>query len=291
MIRIYEPLYRAGQQQQEPLFKPLPLRSNDFAWREFRIYIDMFREKRYRGPGLCGLFSPKFPLKSKISTRQFLDFCEANTQADVCFFNPFPQVRYVAYNVWNQGEPWHPGLAAAAQGLLDAAGVGWRIDQVPRQGAAHLAYSNFWVGSEGFWEAYVGGILEPIARFLEQHPDHPAARSVMVPTYHTDTATHLPFVIERLFSTFLSLRHDVQSITYPVDDVLPYCICPSERELVLQMKADVDAADSSGSYSPDLIESLRDVAWINTRRAKLYFQSHPHPHSGKPVPVGDSEPS
>lgn len=291
MIRIYEPLYRADQQQQEPQFKPLPLRSNDFAWREFRIYLDMFQQGLHRGQGLCGLFSPKFSLKSKIPTQRFLAFCEANADADVCFFNPFPQVRYVAYNVWNQGEPWHPGLAAAAQGLLDAAGIGWQIDQVPRQGAEHLSYSNFWVASEGFWEAYVGGVLVPIARFLEQQPNHPAAQSVMVPTYHTDHASYLPFVIERLFSTFLSLRPEVRSVCYPVDDVLPYCLCPSERELVLKMKTDVDAADRCQDYSEDLIESLREAAWINTREAKLYFQNHPHPHSGKPIPVGASEPS
>lgn len=291
MIRIYEPLYRPDQQQQEPLFTPLQLHRNDVVWREFRILVDMFRDQRHRGPGHCGVFSPKFSLKSKIATQQFLAFCEANAESDVCFFNPFPQVRYVAYNVWNQGEPWHPGLATAAQGLLDAAGIPWRIDEVPRQDASCLAYSNFWVATESFWDAYVGGVLDPIARFLEEQPHHPAAQSVMVATYHTDKASYLPFVTERLFSTFLSLHPEIRSAHYPIEDVLPYCICPSERELVQRMKAAVDAADGTRRYSADLIESLREVAWTNTRHAKLYFQTHPHPHSGRTVPSGTSVPS
>ena len=285
MLRIYEPLYRQDQQQQEPLFLPLPLQRNDFAWREFRIYVDMYRQGLHRGAGHCGVFSPKFPLKSRISTQEFLDFCGANADASVCFFNPFPQVRYVAYNVWNQGEPWHPGLGAAAQSLLDAAGIGWKIDQVPRQGAAHLSYSNFWVANEPFWDAYVGGVLLPIADLLEHEPEHPAARAVMVPTYHTDTATYLPFIVERLFSTFLSLHPQFSSKAFPVEDVLPYCLCPSEQSLVLQMKPAVDAADRSGVYTAQLIESLRQAAWTNTQQAKLYFQKHPHPHSGKTIPV------
>ena len=286
MLRIYEPLYQPGQQQQEPLFMPLPLQRNDFAWREFRIYVDMYRQQRHRGAGHCGMFSPKFSLKSRIPTQQFLDFCEANAEADVCFFNPFPQIRYVAYNVWNQGEPWHPGLGAAAQALLDAMGIRWTIDQLPRQGAAQLSYSNFWVSSERFWDDYVGGVLVPIADFLEQHPEHPAARSVMVNTYHTEAASYLPFIIERLFSTFLSMNPHVRSVSYPVEDVLPYCICPSEQDLVRRLKPSVDAAEKAGYFPPDLLESLRQAAWSNTLQAKLHFQSHPHPHSGKPIPAG-----
>ena len=286
MIRIYEPLYRPDQQQQEPLFLPLHLQQNDFAWREFRIIVDMYRQNLHRGAGHCGMFSPKFPLKSRIPTQEFLDFCEAHSHVSVCFFNPFPQIRYVAYNVWNQGEPWHPGLCAVAQSLLDAAGIPWRIDEVPRHGEAQLAYSNFWVANEQFWDAYVGNILLPIAEFLEREPDHPASRSVMVPTYHTDAASYLPFVIERLFSTFLSLQPAFSRTAFPVSDVLPYCICPSEAELVQQMKPAVDAADQSGMYSAHLIESLKQTAWNNTRMAKQYFQDHPHPHSGKTIPVG-----
>lgn len=290
MIRIYEPLYRPGQQQQEPLFSPLPLKNNDFAWREFRIYVDMYRQQLHRGTGHCGMFSPKFALKSHIPTQAFLDFCTAHASANVCFFNPFPQIRYVAYNVWNQGEPWHPGLEAAAQSLLDAVGLGWRIDQIPRQGQSHLAYSNFWVADEAFWDAYVGGVLVPIADFLEREPEHPAARAVSQQTYHTDAASYLPFIIERLFSTFLSVTPHFKCEVYPIDDVLPYCICPSEQELVLQMKPAVDAADRSGVFSADLIESLRQAAWSNTRLAKLYFEKHPHPHSGKTIPV-NAEPA
>jgi hypothetical protein len=285
MLRIYEPLYRPDQTQQEPLFVPLEIRTNDIAWREFRIYVDMYRQQLHRGIGHCGLFSPKFSLKSKIQTKEFLDFCELHADADVCFFNPFPQVRYVAFNVWNQGEPWHPGLAVAAQGLLDAAGIGWQIAQVPRQSSAHLSYSNFWVANERFWDAYVGGILVPIADFLDHHEGHPVTRSVLESTYHTDEASYLPFIIERLFSTFLSMRPDIRSEAYPIGDVLPYCICPSEQDLVLQLKPAVDAADGTGEYPEDLLESLRQAAWSNTRLAKLHFQTHPHPHSGKTIPI------
>mgnify|MGYP006184448895 CR=1 FL=1 len=285
MLRIFEPLYKVGQQQAEPLFLPLPLANNDFAWREFRIYVDFYRQGRHRGPGRCGIFSPKFHLKSKIQTSQFFDFCLSHEEADVCFLNPFPQVRYLAYNVWGQGEPWHPGLMQAAQSLMDAVGIPWKMACIPRHDERFLAFSNFWVANEKFWNAYVGGVLIPIADFLQQQPDHPAAALVMQDTYHTDQAPFLPFIIERLFSTFISLHPEFGCKSYPISDIRPYCLNEEEWKIVTAMKPLVDSADEQGYFSTDLMEALNQAASSNTTQAKRYFQNNPHPHSGKLIPV------
>jgi len=283
MLRIYEPLYAVGQQQVEPLFLPLPLANNDFAWREFRIYVDFYRQGRHRGLGRCGIFSPKFPLKSKIRTSQFFDFCRSHEEADVCFFNPFPQVRYLAYNVWTQGEPWHPGLIRAAQSLMDAVGIPWKIDRMPRHDERFLAFSNFWAANEKFWDAYVGGILIPIAEFLQQQPDHPAAMQVMQDTYHSNKASFLPFIIERLFSTFISLHPEFSCKPYPIFDIRPYCLNEAEWEMAIAMKPSVDAADKNGCFTNDLVESLNQAAISNTAQGKRYFQNNPHPHTGRVI--------
>ena len=53
----------------------------------------------------------------------------------------------------------------------------------------------------------MGGILDPIARFLEAHPGSAEAQAVLEPANYMVDAPFLPFVVERLFSTFLS-RHN-----------------------------------------------------------------------------------
>jgi hypothetical protein len=167
MIAIYEPIYFPGQSLADPAFRPLTVENSLHAeWREFYILVDMYRRGLHRQQSFTGLMSPKFRLKAKITGAEFIDFVRANADADVCFINPFPHLGYISYNVWMQGEVSHPGLGARAQELLDASGVDLRIAEVPRHGPATLCYCNFWVGTQQFWEDYVGGVLTPLAELL-----------------------------------------------------------------------------------------------------------------------------
>ena len=99
-------------------------------------------------------------------------------------------------------------IVGAGQALLHACGIGWNLEETPRHGPDTMCYSNFWIGGEGFWDDYVGGVLLPIAELLEEQPESDAARTVMTRTRYlgVEPTPFLPFVIERLFSTYLSLN-------------------------------------------------------------------------------------
>jgi hypothetical protein len=263
-IAIFEPLYSQDQVQVENAFFPLAVKDNAQAgWREFKFYVDMYRRAEHRTHGYTGIFSPKFRLKSRITGEQFIRFVQDQPGADVYFINPFPHLRYWSFNVWMQGEHAHPGLTDAAQSLLEASGVDLDIGKTPRHGPGLLAYSNFWVGSERFWDAYVGDALVRIAAFLEQNPEHPAARRVMEETAHTDPAPFLPFIVERLFSTFISQRPNVTVVSYAQGfaNVLDYCVNEYERRLVGRMKSRVDEADAANAFDERTIGEM-DTACV-----------------------------
>lgn len=284
MDRIYEPIYHEQQRLAEPRFLPLNHSDNSFSsWREFRILVDFYRANRHLEARRTGIFSPKFGLKSKITANAFLDFCSENATADVCFVNPFPQWRYFALNVWMQGESYHPGLIENAQNLLDAVGLPMAIGAVGRQGPAKMAYSNFWIASPAFWTQYVGGVLDPIARFLEKNPQHPAALGVMSTTYHTDQAPLLPFITERLFSTFLSFTPEFKVAAYPFETVDAHCLNDIQRAMVLCMQPTIDAADANGSFTPSLVEHLQHLCDQEAGLTKAHFLHNPHPHTGRVV--------
>lgn len=287
MTTIYEPLYQSGQELSEPAFVPLELHDNSQStWREFRILIDFYRSRSYRKKGFCGIFSPKFGLKTKVSANDFLAFTHANSDADVCIVNPFPTMRYYSFNVWMQGEVAHPGITACAQDLLLASGIQWDLSRVPRHNHANLCYSNFWVGTEYFWEEYVGGILNPIAIYLEQNPDMEAAQALMTETRHTDRLPFLPFVIERLFSTFLSLRTDIKVAAYErtSSQELDFCLTDFERDMINHVRPAVDAADTTGRFSTDLVDLMALLCRLYERYGMLYYAANKHPHSDKTVP-------
>lgn len=284
-IAIYEPLYAKGQVLSDPAFKPLPRAENVRPeWREFGILVDMYRAGVHRQHRFTGLFSPKFRLKTKLTGDQFIAFVQEQHDADVCFVNPFPQIAYWSYNVWMQGEYAHKGIVEAATELCHSAGLGWDIRGTPRHGARELAYSNFWVGTESFWESYVGGVLIPIAEFLETNSDHAVARNVMVPTDHTDPAPFLPFIIERLFSTFLSRMLEVRATAYPLTErIREYCNNDFECLLFERMRLQVDAADAAGKFPADLLDWMDTVCALWQQHFFDFYAQRPHPHTSRPI--------
>lgn len=288
-VAIYEPLYAQDQALADPEFIPLVRAENARAeWREFGILVDMYRNKVHLRHDFTGLFSPKFNLKAKISGARFLEFVRTQANADVCFINPFPQIAYWSYNVWMQGEHAHPGLTRAAQELIDACKLGWKLGETPRHDCRYLAYSNFWVGSQQFWERYVGGVLVPIAEFLESEPTHVAARNVMEETSHTDPAPFLPFIVERLFSTFVSTHADTNTVAYPLthEQIKGYCNNDFERLLLDRMRTRIDAADSSHAFGSDLIEQMDTVCALWQQHFFDYYALRPHPHTMNVVTRG-----
>ena len=279
MIAIYEPLYLPDQKLAEPAFRPLWTEGNAHAdWREFYLLVEMYRRGFHRQQSFTGLMSPKFRLKTGVSGPQFIEFVDANSEADVCFINPFPYIAYLSFNVWMQGEYAHPGLTRRAQALLDAAGIKLTIADMPRHDLRLLCYCNFWVGSERFWDTYVGGVLLPIAEFLEQHPQDPISLNVLSPTSHSQPAPFLPFIAERLFSSFLSRPTDeLTARAYPMD-LFKSCSNRFEKDMVISVKDAIDDADQAGLFSETLKSSmaLRCRLWERYNRAYYWLQPHPH---------------
>ena len=285
-IKIFEPIYAPGQVLSEQSFHPLVLRDNAHAaWREFYILVDMYRKGIHLQQKFTGLFSPKFALKARVDGSRFLDFVQKNIDADVCLINPFPQFTYFSFNAWMQGEHAHPGLVERSQLLLDACGIPWSLRAAPRQAASTLCYCNFWVGTESFWENYVGKVLLPIATFLETHSSSEAARAVLEPTVHSDDAPFLPFIAERLFSTYLSLNTGLNIAAYPIegDDVFAYCVTDFERDIVRYMRGAVDSADKQGQFSSDQILLMDLLCKLFQKYIRAHFSVNPHPHTGQPI--------
>lgn len=283
-IQIYEVLYSKGQRPTCKDVMPLAIDNSNPEWRELQAYMDIHNHGYWKNASFTGILSPKFNLKTQITLLEFVRFVKDNINSDVCFINPFPQITYWSFNVWMQGEYAHPGLSKCAQDLLDAVGISWDISKVPRHDSRVLSYSNFWVASPEFWDAYVGNVLKPIALFLSAESDHPASKQVLKSTLHTKPAPYLPFVIERLFSTFLTMNNEVSfaSYSFDVQDVIQkYCMNDFERLLVQRMEKEINYADSEEIYSSELIVKMDLLTSLHQKHYFDYFKTHIHPHTGQ----------
>jgi hypothetical protein len=283
MMHLYECIYKDGQEASSHLVRPLHINNQHPYKRELQAYVHMFNNGFYKHNGHTGLFSPKFELKTKVSFTQFIEFCESNQDSDVILINPFPQIKYWASNAWMQGEFMHPGLVKIAQDLLCAAEIDLEVNTQDRHSDDYLCFCNFWVAHGWVWESFVGHVLVKLNDFVDDHPQHPAVRAANAGTQHTSEACFLPFITERLLSSWLFANRSKLKIARFKPTLAQvkslYCFNDFERDLVEKTHLWVDALDASDRpLTPDEYQKLHQACHEYAVFTHTYYSKLPHPH-------------
>jgi hypothetical protein len=174
----------------------------------------LYEWKIYQNYDYCGLVSWKFGQKTRIPGSKFLEFMHENPGYDVYFINPFPQLPYLFFNVWDCGEYYHPGLATKAQQLLNAVGHSYILEDSVRNSPKTLLYCNYWVASPPFWEEYFS-FLRPMLDHVTEEMGSGNSDYTQLTNHGSGLYPYLPFIFERFFSFYLSnLRTDKRFIAY-----------------------------------------------------------------------------
>ncbi|RLS29759.1 MAG: hypothetical protein DWH79_11650 [Planctomycetota bacterium] len=190
-------------------FVPYDNRANPAPeWREYHVF-----SRAYRG-GLCpagdvtGFVSWKFGIKTGVAGEEFLGFIADRPGCDVYFLNP-PRLERRRYrNIWYQGERHHPGILGLTQRIL--AEVGVKIDlEALCQPQSQILFCNYWAGTRSFWDTYMA-FCEPIRECIEHRLSAADQALIHSRADRVIDATYVPFIMERLFSTLLSLRSDLR---------------------------------------------------------------------------------
>ncbi|MDF0604319.1 hypothetical protein HZU77_001475 [Neisseriaceae bacterium TC5R-5] len=219
-----------------------------------------------------GLVSPKFNDKSKLSGDEFIKWINKNPGYDVYFINPFPQLRYFHFNVWEQGEYWHPGLLERADFLFKSAGLDIQTAKLPRNSSDTLLYSNYWVANEFFWEKFMRFVCTLTTAIDRLENKDQKEFFALAP--HYAAATFYPFIFERMFSTFLSIDKSFRCLAYPYEKniLLSRCTNDFERLIVNDWSELIDKwdADNRNDYE------IRKVFTNLEDMQKLFSIRHSH---------------
>lgn len=220
-VQIRQIFYdEASHQALDPAFIPLDNTANPRPdWREYwPIRQQLLAEPLADEEALYGFFSWKFGAKTGLSGAQAIAFAAAS-ERDVVLFSPFVEQASFFLNIFEHGEANHPGLMAATQAFVDAAGLS--ID-LARSVADHsrTVFSNFFVAKPRFWREWLR-LGEQLFAACET-PGHPVGRLLATQTkYHAAVGEveMKVFVVERLASLLLldrrwtSLAYDPFALT------------------------------------------------------------------------------
>jgi hypothetical protein len=188
-------------------------------WFEYGVFAREYALQTHKKSDYTAFLSWKFAQKTKLEGKNILRFMEENPGYDCYFINPFPELTYLYENVWLQGDSFHKGLLNITQDLFFEAGYNIDLSRL-RNNKHNVLFANYWVGNQHFWEAYMNFTL-PLYNLINkkliegnkiflQVADSSRDRSV--------TSSFIPFIMERLFSTFLLLNKSFSTLSYQYSD-------------------------------------------------------------------------
>lgn len=280
-IKIYQTFYdKRHHSHLDEEFVALDVRDNPRPeHREIELLRQIYDSREFESVDYIGLVSYKFSMKTRLTGRDFKKFIRSNPGYDVYFITPFPQNAYFSYNVWEQGEFWHPGLNGLADKLFSAANLPYSVATTGRNTLSTLLFSNFWVGNSLFWEQF-GETVEAMLSAIDGM-ELSDKNKYYCNTFHAGSDCEMfPFIFERLVSTMLKHEPDISFLPYPytIDNVLDRCDSDSERAVIQTMKCIIDGWDESGEYTKDKRVIFSMLNQQVNMYSKLFWDNHNYPY-------------
>ena len=198
--------------------------------REYELFKNIYDLNKQGANLAWGLVSWKFQLKSTVSLDNFFDFAQdcLSNGADCIFINPMIANEALYASVWEQGgSEGHVGMDIIIRHLSQSIPNIYEL-----MSRDVFAFCNYFVGTKNFWDKYFS-FSEEILQNLENEKKNktaPGNAYAGAANYVKDRSTTMrPFVIERIFSTFLmsnhglkiaSFRHDANHFRYKFGEQL-----------------------------------------------------------------------
>lgn len=220
--KIFQPYYKEHQLQVlcYKYFTPYNNLKNDRPeLREYHIFKEAIATGKTADLDAWGFFSWSWEEKTRTNPKDFVDWMNANPGNDVYLINHGRVQEALSLNIWEQGEWFHPKIAEATQSILATMGYNINLLATPMTRNNYCFCSNF-IATKEFWKDY----LEFVDEFIMALEDCDPKTKIIVKgnaNYTKDSSLdYFPFIIERLFSTYLLLnekKYKVAAFPYIYD--------------------------------------------------------------------------
>lgn len=168
-----------------------------------------------------GMLSWKFEFKTSIKLENFIQFAEKNIENgfDCVFINPMIGNEAIFKNVWEQGTIAHKGMDKICEFLKSKLpGVVNSYDN-----PSYFVFCNYFIAKPNFWHKYfhfIDQILEDLDNEKMKGTEIGKIWEGVAHYQRDPNVTMRPFVIERLFSSFLLINKNKLKFinySYPYD--------------------------------------------------------------------------
>lgn len=216
-MKIYQVYFDdKSRQSLDKTFTPYdnsnPIKEKEFEYGVMRdIYFnhDPFKNNKY-----FGVLSWKFKEKTGLRGSDFVSWINKNKGYDVYVINPYPEQSFINYNVWYQGEYWHPGLIELTEKLFKDAGIDIDIRST-RNSFDNCSFCNYWVANKKFWYKYMYYCEKLYKAIYEADDDDTKKLLFDISVYGGGgDVAFFPFIFERMISAILASTNNFKYLMY-----------------------------------------------------------------------------
>lgn len=215
-VAIYQIYYEPAQLKYlDQAFKPFlnaVAVDEAYRWREFSVFFKAWQEKWHERQTHLGFLSWKFSQKAQVSGRDFDYWISQNPGYDVYSLNPFPVQPLVFRNVWQQAEHYHQGIKPLLHELLTSGTIPGDYER-DVHGKPETLYCNYWVGNAKFWESFLQ-FADHVRAHMETRLNPELSSIAFERIDKTHNAPNTSFVMERLFTAFISSQSHMRHLQY-----------------------------------------------------------------------------
>jgi len=256
-IRIFQIYFESWQRELlDPAFYPLDNSRSTSELMEFNVFEQLQRNAATQGATHWGALSWRFAEKTGMQGSELVKQIMDHPGYDVYFCNPHPYNEALYHNMWVQGEVSHPQFLELVRQFYAAAGLD---DKELRtiESSGNFSAANYFVATPKFWDLFIPFVKRVLVtadkKLNSQVRDLLHSKVADDKGLHAG-ATYIPFIVERLFTTFM--RSDGKGLkSYKV------AVPERDRELNVHLK---------------LLREMKDVAhrtqsawlaacWVNYR--------------------------
>lgn len=191
--------------QVDPILTPFDNTLNERPeLREFHSFNRIIDEGFADDLDAWGVFGPRWQGKMRYDAKEIKTAIDENPNFDVYIFNHARVQNALTMNVWEQGDYFHPGIKQVVRSALTAGGYSTEgLDVVM---ADSTCYCSYFVATKAFWLEYIA-FVKDVKKHLEELTGEDAEIYHGSANYSRDANLNMfPFIVERLFSTFLQMK-------------------------------------------------------------------------------------
>jgi hypothetical protein len=193
-----------SRQELDPGFGVLDNSANERPdWFEYWPIRRFLQSEALDEEAFYGFLSPKFRLKTNLTSAGVRKFVDAAEPADVILFSPSIQNSAYFLNVFEHGDAEHPGLMATATRLFERIGCPNTLEDLVSD-SRNTVHSNYFIAKPRFWRAWLA-VTEAMYAIAEA-PDDPLGKELRAPTWYRGKVNVQMkiFIMERIATWIIS---------------------------------------------------------------------------------------